>query len=275
MESKCAQFAPKMLETPTSNPQVAIAQKLRIPKNPSKKFLYHLLEEQYYLFNTKDSINENLPDPLGVAREFPSDKVALFCALFAYGNVHSIVKFLQSCNLNALVNPKDCAISCTSKVYRFQNNAEIQWFFQTLLNLESLQEIFYQGYRCDSILGGIRSLQSTFYRKLDKPTQGLQFLLGLLDSTSPLKRWNLFLRWVVRKDSLDLGYWEGVKRSDLLLPLDTHTFRIARRLGLLKRKTYDFKAVLELSENLKRFDANDPIKYDFALYRIGQLGLIE
>lgn len=253
-----------------------ILQTLKIPQNPSKKFLYHLLEEQYQLFNSKDSISEKLPDPLGIAREFQSDKVALFCALFAYGNVHSIVKFLSSCNLNALAYNQSCKdILCTSKVYRFQNNMEIQCFFEILSNLKSLQEIFYQGYRRDSILGGIRSLQNVFYCKIDKPTQGLQFLLGLLGSHSPLKRWNLFLRWVVRQDSLDLGYWERVKKSDLLLPLDTHTFRIARRLGLLKRKTYDFKAVLEVSENLKKFDANDPIKYDFALYRIGQLGLLE
>ena len=83
------------------------------------------------------------------------------------------------------------------------------------------------------------------------------------------------MRWVVRKDCLDLGLWESVKCKDLLLPLDTHTFRITRKLGLLKRKTYDFKAVLEITEKLKEFDAKDPIKYDFALYRIGQLGLIE
>ena len=83
----------------------------------------------------------------------------------------------------------------------------------------------------------------------------------------------MFLRWVVRKDCLDLGLWESVKTQDLLLPLDTHTFRISKNLGLLKRKTYDFKAVLEVSAMLRKFDRNDPIKYDFALYRIGQLGL--
>ncbi len=262
MESKSAKFFP---------------QRLKIPKNPSKKFLYHLLEEQYYLFNIEDSISERLPDPLGIAREFKSDKVALFCALFAYGNVRSIVKFLGSCNLKVLENPSICdSIVCTSKVYRFQNNVEIQQFFEALLGLESLQKVFYQGYKCHSIIGGIRSLQGALYSQLGKqPTQGLQFLLGLLDSSSPLKRWNLFLRWVVRQDCLDLGYWERVKKSDLLLPLDTHTFRIARRLGLLERKTYDFKAVLEITSRLREFDAKDPVKYDFALYRIGQLGLMD
>ncbi|WP_051604619.1 TIGR02757 family protein [Helicobacter rodentium] len=252
-------------------------QTLKIPKNPSKSFLYSLLEEQYRLFNVKDSISKNLPDPLEIARQFKSDKVALFCALFAYGNVQSILRFLNSCNLRALETLKTCeCMPCTTKVYRFQSNAEIQQFFEILLSLESLEKIFYQGYKKDSTLGGIRSLQKAFYDRLGgQPTQGMKFLLGLMESHSPLKRWNLFLRWVVRKDCLDLGLWESVKCKDLLLPLDTHTFRITRKLGLLKRKTYDFKAVLEITEKLKEFDAKDPIKYDFALYRIGQLGLIE
>lgn len=250
-------------------------QRLRIPKNPSKKFLYHLLEEQYWLFNSQEAINENLPDPLGIARQFQSDKVALFCALFAYGNVRSILKFLNSCNLNAFETQTRDSVSCTAKVYRFQNNAEIQCFFEALLGLESLQETFLQGYKGDSILGGIRALQNALYARVGEATEGLKFLLGAMDSTSPLKRWNLFLRWMARKDCVDLGRWERVRRSDLLLPLDTHTFRIARRLGLLKRKTYDFKAVLEITNQLKEFDAKDPVKYDFALYRIGQLGLLE
>ena len=58
--------------------------------------------------------------------------------------------------------------------------------------------------------------------------------------------------------------------KDLLMPLDTHTFKVSQRLGLLKRKTYDMKASIELTNTLRIFDAKDPIKYDFALYRLGQ-----
>jgi len=83
----------------------------------------------------------------------------------------------------------------------------------------------------------------------------------------------MYLRWMVRSDSIDLGLWSGVDKGDLLMPLDTHTFKVSLKLGLLKRKTYDLKAVIELTESLKRFDSTDPIKYDFALYRIGQEGL--
>ena len=80
----------------------------------------------------------------------------------------------------------------------------------------------------------------------------------------------MFLRWMVRKDELDLGFWKGIDKKDLILPLDTHTFKVSQKLGLLKRKTYDLKSAIEISKKLKEFDKNDPIKYDFALYRIGQ-----
>ena len=112
------------------------------------------------------------------------------------------------------------------------------------------------------------------YQKLSRTTSGLEFLIGKPQSNSPLKRWNMFLRWMVRKDSVDLGMWEGIRTSDLILPLDTHTFRVCQRLGILKRKSYDLKAALEASEFLRGLNPKDPIKYDFALYRIGQLGLI-
>ncbi|MCW8821148.1 MAG: DUF2400 domain-containing protein, partial [Sulfurovum sp.] len=65
-----------------------------------------------------------------------------------------------------------------------------------------------------------------------------------------------------------------IDKKDLLMPLDTHTFHVSRRLGLLKRKTYDMKASIELTDTLRTFDETDPIKYDFALYRLGQEKLL-
>lgn len=254
---------------------------IKIPKNPSRKFVYHLLEEQYEAFNHYHSITTDLPDPLGVARQFISDKVALFCALFAYGNARAIVRFLESCNLYFLeqtsIQSNACLSEipyCTNKPYRFQNQDEIQDFFESLLMSGNLYEIFYRAYKKDSLLKGIEALQNHLYNNLQNTTKGLESLIGKPQSNSPLKRWNMFLRWMVRKDCIDLGFWEGIRRSDLILPLDTHTFRVSQKLGILKRKSYDLKAALEVSEFLKKLDSKDPIKYDFALYRIGQLGLI-
>lgn len=84
------------------------------------------------------------------------------------------------------------------------------------------------------------------------------------------KRYMMYLRWMVRKDALDLGLWSKIDKKDLILPLDTHTFKVSQRLGLLKRKTYDMKAAIEVTQRLRKFDKSDPIKYDFALYRLGQ-----
>ena len=85
-----------------------------------------------------------------------------------------------------------------------------------------------------------------------------------------MKRWMMYLRWMVRKDNIDMGLWSKVDTKDLIMPLDTHTFNVSQKLGLLQRKSYDLEAALELTQTLKIFDAADPVKYDFALYRIGQ-----
>ena len=85
----------------------------------------------------------------------------------------------------------------------------------------------------------------------------------------------MFLRWLVRKDNIDIGIWgDRVSTKHLILPLDTHTFKVSKKLGLLNRKSYDLQSALEITDNLAKFDKNDPIKYDFALYRIGQEKII-
>lgn len=88
---------------------------------------------------------------------------------------------------------------------------------------------------------------------------------------STCKRLNMFLRWMVRKDDrgVDFGIWNRISPSQLLIPLDVHVDRVARRLGLLSRPQTDWLAVLELTENLRKFDPGDPARYDFALFGMG------
>lgn len=88
---------------------------------------------------------------------------------------------------------------------------------------------------------------------------------------STAKRINMFLRWMVRQDKngVDFGIWKSLDPASLVCPLDVHSGRIARKLGLLERKQNDWKAVLELTDSLKRLDPADPVKYDFALFGIG------
>jgi uncharacterized protein (TIGR02757 family) len=90
---------------------------------------------------------------------------------------------------------------------------------------------------------------------------------------STCKRLNMFLRWMVRQDDngVDFGLWQHIHPRQLLMPLDVHVERVARRLGLLQRKQVDWQAVLELTEQVRRFDPEDPVKYDFALFGMGVL----
>jgi len=81
----------------------------------------------------------------------------------------------------------------------------------------------------------------------------------------------MYLRWMVRKDSggVDFGIWKKIKPSQLICPMDVHVARVSRKLKLLTRKQNDWQAALELTERLKKFDAADPAKYDFALFSLG------
>ena len=84
----------------------------------------------------------------------------------------------------------------------------------------------------------------------------------------------MFLRWMVRKDDNggDFGLWNALKPSQLICPCDVHVDRVARKLGLIQRPNTDWQTALELTENLKQLDPNDPVKYDFALFGLGVEG---
>ena len=91
---------------------------------------------------------------------------------------------------------------------------------------------------------------------------------------STAKRLNMYLRWMVRtdKEGIDFGIWRKIETKHLMLPLDVHTSKVGRRLGLLNRKQNDWKAVEEVTAKLRSFDAIDPVKYDFALFGMGVNG---
>lgn len=84
-----------------------------------------------------------------------------------------------------------------------------------------------------------------------------------------MKRLNMFLRWMIRRGPVDIGLWNFMGTDELLIPLDVHVGRVSRSLGLLRRNANDFKSVVELTNKLKEFDPNDPVKYDFALFGAG------
>ena len=91
------------------------------------------------------------------------------------------------------------------------------------------------------------------------------------DKNSTCKRLNMYLRWMVRKDSkgVDFGIWNNISPADLVCPVDLHVARVARSFGLISRKQTDWETAMELTSALRRMDKNDPVKYDFALFSLG------
>ena len=233
-----------------------------------------LLKKEASSRNTLDELSDERPDPLMVAKKYNDEYISLICALFAYGNAKLIVKFLDNLDFTLLENEKD---TTDSPYYRFQSTQDVKEFFKTMRLLKastSIEKKFYEGYKTNyNVMEGLASIISYMYDLNPYRSRGYEFLIGKIPtskSNSPYKRWHMYLRWMVRLDSLDMGLWSSVDKKDLLVPLDTHTFNVGKKLGLIKRKSYDFKAVLELTESFKKIDIQDPVKFDFALYRLGQ-----
>ena len=241
-----------------------------------------LLEKEVVERNSTEELTSDKPDPIMIAKRHEDETISLICALFAYGNARLIVKFLDSLDFS-LLEQSDEKIkdALSSHYYRFQKSQDVAQFFITLKRAKEhfcLEEKFFEGYKKEEdVMDGLGSLIGALRELNYHDSHGYDFLLGKVPSkksTSAYKRWHMYLRWMVRKDNIDMGLWKSVDKKDLLLPLDTHTFKVSRALGLLQRKQYDLKAVIELSQKLRTFDKNDPIKYDFALYRIGQEGVL-
>lgn len=236
------------------------------------------LDDEVQKRNCTQELCDERPDPLMVAREYREEHVALTCALFAYGNARAIVTFLRSMD-HGLIGKEEAAIreALGGHYYRFQSSEDIIQWFVTLSRLKEhggIEETFMKGYVNGGILSGVSEIIDELYRLNPYRSEGYRFLIGkpieTIAKTSAMKRWMMYLRWMVRRDQLDMGLWREVSASELIVPLDTHTFTVSRRYGLLQRSQCDMKAALELTETLCTFDPADPVKYDFALYRLGQ-----
>jgi len=238
-----------------------------------------MLDKEINKRNCETELSYDKPDPLLIAAKYQDESIALICALFAYGNAKLIVKFLDSLDFS-LLNESEFQIkkALCGHYYRFQNANDVGAIFialKRLKELDSIENIFYEGYKKEqNILEGLWNFIERLKKVYPYESRGYNFLVGSVPtrmrSAGTYKRYLMYLRWMVRKDNLDMGLWSKIDKKDLLMPLDTHTFKVSQKLGLLQRKTYDLKATLELTKTLREFDDNDPVKYDFALYRLGQ-----
>jgi len=150
-----------------------------------------------------------------------------------------------------------------------------QWFYQRESSLEQAFLPFISHPREDvgAALAGFHSL---FFSLPTAPSRTTKHVATPVRG-STCKRLNMFLRWMVRKDAhgVDFGIWNGITPAQLLIPLDVHVDRVARRLGLIQRNQTDWHTVLELTAALRAFDPQDPVKYDYALFGMGVVGTKE
>lgn len=170
-------------------------------------------------------------------------------------------------------------------VYRFFRSEDllllIYWTHRVVREHGSLGEFFRSVHlRSDKNIGPALSRFVAGMTEMDAPKSlrpalrkgsGLRHFLADPADGSACKRLNLFLRWMVRRDGLDLGIWTGIPASKLIIPLDTHIARLGKKLGLTSRNAPDWKMAVEITESLRQFDSDDPVKYDFALCTVGKL----
>lgn len=248
-----------------------------------------LLEKVLTEFPPRQRVNN---DPVQFPRRFfelgrssaEIEAVALLSAMLAYGSAQQFIKkiaaIMQACDwsyLDLITGEKEIVWP----QYRLSTAAEIATFARAsgllIKRHGSLKKVFLQGYLPEhSLRAGLKALneQLQFFCLEQGPiSRGLRHLLPDPASGGCVKRWHMFLRWLVRpEDGVDMNLWPEVDPGSLLIPLDRHISRIARNLGLTTRKADDWKTAEEISARLREFDRNDPIKYDFSLCHLGIAG---
>lgn len=223
---------------------------------------------------------------LGKTKE-DKELYGFIASLFAYGNRKVFIKKLDEIftktdnDITGFIKNGDFS-SLKGVNYRFIKDSDIIAIFKILSKLynesKGLEELFQYSWIQPPLYLSIeekeliffQSIIDFFYSRTPKTVgQGFYHMLPNPQNHGAMKRLNMFLRWMVRKGPVDLGIWDFIKPNNLLIPLDVHVGRVSREMGLLTRKSNDFKSVLELTEKLKEFCPEDPVKYDFAIFSYG------
>lgn len=238
------------------------------------------LEELYSIYNKRQFVH---PDPLEFLYGYPdpSDReiVGLIASSLAYGRVTQILKSVKLV-LSHLPEPKKDLLKMDYEAikqrfkdfkHRFTTGEDLTnllWGIRKVVDeYQSLGEAFRSLYNPNDttfVLAVARFVQLI----REKGGFDANFLLPSPENGSACKRLFLFLRWMVRCDEVDPGGWQ-LPTSKLIVPLDTHMFQIAKRLGFTCRKQADIKTAMEITEAFKKISPDDPVRYDFCLTRFG------
>lgn len=248
----------------------------------NKQELKDFLDEKVILYNNTQFIET---DPIQIPHLYTLKEdieiAGFLTATISWGNRKMIIKnaqrlmemlgnspydFVMNHNENQLEN-------LTPFVHRTFNSDDAITFIKALQNIyknhEGLETLFSKHQEKKSLQKSIHEFKKVFF-EIEHSSRTQKHVSDPLNN-SAAKRINMFLRWMVRNDAngVDFGIWKSIPSACLSCPLDVHSGNVARKLGLLNRKQNDGKALLELDTNLRKLDANDPVKYDFALFGLG------
>lgn len=246
------------------------------------------LDRLYADFNYPDSA----VDPIQIVRRYPRpddrEVVGFFASALAFGRVGSVLQSIE--RLLALAG--DCPAryvrrfdpirekpAFASLVHRWIGGSDLValvWIVRQMLERSgSIEGFFLEGDDSASpdIMHGLDSFSTRALELVKGPVKAGRsgYFFPRPSAGSACKRLNLFLRWMVRRDSLDLGVWSRVSPARLIVPLDTHVIRVGRCLQLTRRTAPGWPMAREITDTLRRFDPADPVKYDFALCHVGMM----
>ena len=247
-----------------------------------KSSIKTLLEEKANEYNTTAFIeNDPIQIPHRYKRKEDIEVAGFLTATIAWGQRQTIVK--NADKMMGLMGdlPYDFVMNHTPKQlerlegfkHRTFNSLDLQYFIKSLrniyTNLGGMEQVFTSSTSATSVLPAITAFKKLFF--LPKHPSRTTKHISDPSKGSAAKRLNMMLRWFCRRDDkgVDLGIWKGISPAILSCPLDVHSGKVARALGLLHRKQDDVKALDELDKNLRLLDADDPVKYDFALFGLG------
>lgn len=248
----------------------------------TKSELKEFLDIKVELYNRPDFITS---DPIQIPHQFSKKEdieiAGFLSATIAWGNRKSIINNANKMMTLLEHSPYDFVMhhqesdleKLESFVHRTFNGIDFISFIKSLQHIyknhNGLEAVFAKHAEKQSLQHAIHHFKHTFF-EIEHLKRTEKHVSDPLKK-SAAKRINMFLRWMVRNDStgVDFGIWRSLSPSQLSCPLDVHSGNVARKLGLLKRKQNDGKALLELDAALRKLDTKDPVKYDFALFGLG------
>ncbi|MDH5603660.1 MAG: TIGR02757 family protein [Cyclobacteriaceae bacterium] len=240
-----------------------------------KKFL----EENYRKYNVAGFI-EN--DPISIPHQFTIKQdveiAGFFAAILAWGQRKTIIKkclelleYMGNEPYSFVLNHSENDLLPLERFkHRTFQPTDALYFIAFLKKHYQQHESLEAAFQGVGMKERLINFQNNFFRYDFAPARTKKHIASPA-SNSACKRLNMFLRWMVRKDDqgVDFGIWKQINPSELICPYDVHVERVAKKLGLVKRKQTDWKAAEELTNNLRSFDPRDPVKYDFALFGLG------